>query len=139
MDHPKHTSTKTTHTFLTLHPVQLVRWLRVSAARIFALLVTEPTPFGLHDLALVWELVSKEFQIPSGIVINKSGRGDEIIEDFASEKKIPILMRVPLDRKIAEAYSKGALLVDAFPLYKDKFIDLYEKINAMSKERQPNP
>ena len=104
----------------------------------FALLVTEPTPFGLHDLALVWELVSKEFQIPSGIVINKSGRGDEIIEKFASEKKIPILMRVPLSRDIAEAYSKGNLLVDAFPQYKGQFIDLHEKIGEMTRERQPN-
>ena len=103
----------------------------------FALLVTEPTPFGLHDLALVWELVSKEFQIPSGIVINKSGRGDEIIEKFASEKKIPILMRVPLSRDIAEAYSKGNLLVDAFPQYKGQFIDLHEKIGEMTRERQP--
>ena len=103
----------------------------------FALLVTEPTPFGLHDLALVWELVSKEFKIPSGIVINKSGRGDEIIEKFASEKKIPILMRVPLSRDIAEAYSKGNLLVDAFPQYKGQFIDLHEKIGEMTRERQP--
>ena len=103
----------------------------------FALLVTEPTPFGLHDLALVWELVSKEFHIPCGIVINKSGRGDEMIESFASEKKIPILMRVPLSRDIAEAYSKGNLLVDAFPQYKDQFIDLHEKIGEMTRERQP--
>ena len=102
----------------------------------FALLVTEPTPFGLHDLALVWELVSKEFQIPSGIVINKSGRDDEIIEKFASEKNIPILMRVPLLRNIAEAYSKGNLLVNAFPKYKDEFINLYEKISEINSERQ---
>ena len=92
----------------------------------FALLVTEPTPFGLHDLALVSELIVKEFKIPSGIVINKSGRGDEIIEQFASEKKIPILMRVPLSRDIAEAYARGKLLVEAFPQYKDQFIALHK-------------
>ena len=103
----------------------------------FALLVTEPTPFGLHDLALVAELIFKEFKIPPGIVINKSGRGDEIIEKFASEKKIPILMRVPLSRDIAEAYARGTLLVDAFPKYKGQFIDLHKKINEMIRERQP--
>ncbi len=103
----------------------------------FALLVTEPTPFGLHDLALVSELIVKEFKIPSGIVINKSGRGDEIIEQFASEKGIPILMRVPLSRDIAEAYARGKLLVDAFPQHKDKFTDLHKKISEILQKRQP--
>ncbi|MCD6577051.1 MAG: ATP-binding protein [Anaerolineaceae bacterium] len=102
----------------------------------FALLVTEPTPFGLHDLTLVAELIQNEFKIPSGIVINKSGRGDEIIEQFASEKKIPILMRVPLSRAIAEAYAKGTLLVDAFPQYKDEFTKLHKQIGKMIQERQ---
>lgn len=103
----------------------------------FALLVTEPTPFGLHDLSLVAELIFKEFKIPSGIVINKSGRGDEIIEQFASEKKIPILMRVPLSRDIAEAYARGKLLVEEFPQYMDQFITLHKKIGEMIREWQP--
>ena len=102
----------------------------------FALLVTEPTPFGLHDLALVWELIDKEFKIPCGIVINKAGRGDNIIEQFAKEKNVPILMRVPLSRDIAEAYSKGNLLVDAYPAYTNAFVDLFEKINDMVTVRQ---
>ena len=102
----------------------------------FALLVTEPTPFGLHDLALVWELIDKEFKIPCGIVINKAGRGDNIIEQFAKEKNVPILMRVPLSRDIAEAYSKGNLLVDAYPAYTNAFVDLFEKINTMVTLRQ---
>ena len=102
----------------------------------FALLVTEPTPFGLHDLSLVAELIFKEFQIPTGIVINKSGIGDEIIEKFASEKKIPILLRIPLLRSIAEAYAGGTLLVEAFPQYKDQFINLHKKIVEMLHERQ---
>jgi MinD superfamily P-loop ATPase len=103
----------------------------------FALLVTEPTPFGLHDLALVAELIFKEFKIPCGIVINKSSRGDEIIEQFASEKNIPILMKVPLSRDIAEAYARGNLLVEAFPQYKDQFITLHKKIGEMIRERLP--
>jgi MinD superfamily P-loop ATPase len=101
----------------------------------FALLVTEPTPFGLHDLKLVSELVFKEFKIPSGIVINKSGRGDEIIEQFAEEKDIPILMRVPLSRDIAEAYARGKLLVDAFPQYKAQFAGLHKNISKIFQKR----
>jgi len=103
----------------------------------FALLVTEPTPFGLHDLKLVAELILKEFKIPSGIVINKSGRGDEIIEHFAAEKDIPILMRVPLSRDIAEAYARGKLLVDAFPQYKTQFAGLHKKISEILHKRLP--
>lgn len=103
----------------------------------FALFVTEPTPFGLHDLAVVVELNDKEFNLPCGIVINKSGAGDGMIEDFAAEKKIPVLMRIPLSRKIAEAYAKGDLLVEAFPEHQQAFFSLYTDIQAMVTERQP--
>ena len=103
----------------------------------FALLVTEPTPFGLHDLSLVVDLIFKEFKIPTGIVINKSGLGDEIIEQFAEKNNIPILMRIPLSRDIAEAYARGKLLVEAFPQYKDQFITLYKKIGELIRERKP--
>ena len=103
----------------------------------FALLVTEPTPFGVHDLSLIADLIFKEFKIPSGIVINKSSLGDEIIEQFAEKMNIPILMRIPLSRDIAEAYARGKLLVEAFPQYKDQFTTLYKKIGEMIRERKP--
>ena len=97
----------------------------------FALLVTEPTPFGLHDLKLVAELNEKEFQLPSGIVINKSGQNDAIIESFAAQKGIPILMRIPLSREIAESYSAGKLLVETQPQYTQKFTNIIAQIRSL--------
>ncbi len=93
----------------------------------FVLLVTEPTPFGLHDLKLAVE-VAKELDIPAGVIINREGIGDERVEDYCAEAGIPILMRIPFDRGIAEAYSRGIPLVEALPEYKGKFRELYERI-----------
>jgi MinD superfamily P-loop ATPase len=97
----------------------------------FALLVTEPTPFGLHDLKLVVELIQQELQIPCGVVINKSGENDHIIEEFCQAQAIPILMRLPLSRQIAETYAEGKLLIDALPEYTPAFNDLQKQIEEL--------
>ena len=102
----------------------------------FALLVTEPTPFGLHDLKLVAELAQQEMKLPCGVVINKSGKNDAIITDFCEEKGIPVLARLPLSREIAETYAVGKLLVDEKPQYAQTFRDLYEKIRSSLKEAE---
>ena len=99
----------------------------------FIILVTEPTPFGLHDLKLAAGAV-KLLNIPCGIVINRSDLGDKKVNNFAKEEKIPILMEIPFDRQIAEAYSKGELVVDNFPEWKDKFVNLYHDIEKIVQE-----
>jgi MinD superfamily P-loop ATPase len=100
----------------------------------FALFVTEPTPFGLHDLKLVAGLNEKEFHLPAGIVINKSGEKDALIEQFAAEKNLPILMRVPLLRSFAEAYSSGQLLVDVQPDLHEGFMSLFASIQTLTTQ-----
>lgn len=94
----------------------------------FALLVTEPTPFGLHDLRLVVEVARDEMKIPVGVVINRDGIGDERVEEYCRSEGIPILMRIPFDRRIAEAYSEGELLIEAMPEYEERFQELYRRI-----------
>lgn len=94
----------------------------------YALMVTEPTPFGLHDLRMAVEVASDELQIPVGVVINRAGGGDELIEDYCASRNIPILMSIPLDRQIAEAYANGSPLVEAFPEYRGRFFGLYKKM-----------
>ena len=74
--------------------------------------------------------------MPCGIVINKSGRGDEMIESFADEKGIPILMRIPLSREIAEAYSIGKLLVEAQPQYNQQFAQLFDDIHILTAKSE---
>ncbi|MBC8432447.1 MAG: ATP-binding protein [Desulfobacterales bacterium] len=93
----------------------------------FVLLVTEPTPFGLHDLKLAVGAV-KLLNIPSGLVINRSDIGDDKVQAYAQEVGLPILMEIPFDRRIAEAYSKGEMIVEVLPEYKEKFQRLYHNI-----------
>jgi len=93
----------------------------------FVLLVTEPTPFGLHDLKLAAEAV-KVLDIPCGIVINRSDIGDRTVQEYAAQKKIPILLEIPFDRRIAETYSRGQLLIEDFPTWRHAFEILYRDI-----------
>lgn len=93
----------------------------------YAVLVTEPTPFGLNDLKLAVGMV-RTLNIPLGVVINRSTTGDKGVVDYCRAENIPLLLEIPDDRRIAEAYSKGVLMVDAFPEYQEKFSTLYQTI-----------
>jgi len=93
----------------------------------FVLLVTEPTPFGLYDLKLAVG-AAKLLNIPSGLVINRSDIGDNKVNAYAKEIGLPILMEIPFDRRIAEAYSKGEMIIEAIPEFKKKFLKLYQDI-----------
>jgi MinD superfamily P-loop ATPase len=96
----------------------------------FVLLVTEPTPFGLYDLKLAVGAVNI-LDIPCGLVINRSDLGDEKVKEYADQENLPILMEIPFDRQIAEAYSRGDMVVDVMPEWKEKFLELYQKIKAL--------
>jgi MinD superfamily P-loop ATPase len=98
----------------------------------FVLLVTEPTPFGLHDLKLAIGAV-RILGIPCGLVINRSDMGDDRVREYAKEVDLPILMEIPFDRRIAEAYSRGQMLVEVMPEWKEKFVQLYERIVELVK------
>ncbi len=95
----------------------------------FVILVTEPTPFGLHDLTLAVETV-RILNIPHGIIINRSGMGNNSVNEYAEKEGIPILMEIPFDKKIAQVYSKGKLVVEEMPEYKNKFLDLFDQIKT---------
>jgi MinD superfamily P-loop ATPase len=93
----------------------------------FVLLVTEPTPFGLNDLKLAVDLVRK-MNLSFAVVINRYGLGNNDVEKYCSAEEIEIASRLPDDRRIAEAYSAGRMIVDALSEYKDTFSELYEYI-----------
>ena len=102
----------------------------------FVLLVTEPTPFGLHDLKLAVEAV-KLLGIPAGLVVNRSDIGDEAVFRYAEAEGLPQLMTIPFDRRIAEAYSCGTMVVEVLPEWRQRFIELFvriEQIITSSKE-----
>jgi MinD superfamily P-loop ATPase len=102
----------------------------------FVLLVTEPTPFGLHDLTLAVEAV-KLLGIPAGLVVNRADIGDEAVFSYAEAEGLPLLLTIPFDRRIAEAYSCGKMVVEELPEWRQQFIDLFgriEQIITSSKE-----
>jgi MinD superfamily P-loop ATPase len=77
----------------------------------FCILVTEPTPFGLHDLKLAVEVV-RHLNIPFGVVINRDGIGDKKVEAYCQNEGISILLKIPERKMIAHLYSKGNALVN---------------------------
>jgi len=96
----------------------------------FVLLVTEPTPFGLYDLKLAVG-AAQILNIPHGLVINRSDLGDGKTKEYADEMNLPILMEIPFSREIAEAYSRGEMLVDVMPEWKNRFLELHDKIKQI--------
>ena len=86
----------------------------------FVILVTEPTPFGLHDMIMTIDVVDK-LGVPYGVIINRSDIGNEDTVDYLKGKKIPILMEIPFDRHIAELYSQGIPFVTKLPEYRAQF------------------
>lgn len=105
----------------------------------FVILVTEPTPFGLHDLKLAVEMV-RELGIPFGVVVNRMGIGDMRVHDFCHGEGISVLLEIPDDRRIAEAYSRGELIVEALPEYRPLFQELLDKVTVESMSHtRPEP
>ena len=96
----------------------------------FVLLVTEPTPFGLHDLKLAVGAV-KILGIPCGLVINRSDIGNDQVKVYAEQENIPVLMEIPFDRRIAEAYSRGKMIVEVMPEWEERFAKLYHQIKEI--------
>ena len=97
----------------------------------FILLVTEPTPFGLNDLKLAVGAV-RILGIPCGLVINRSDTGDDQVRQYVEEEKLPVLMEIPFDRRIAEAYSRGEMIVEIYPEWKERFREMYKRIEKLS-------
>jgi MinD superfamily P-loop ATPase len=100
----------------------------------FCLLVTEPTPFGLSDLALAVDTV-RELGIPCGVVLNRAGLGDAKTKEYCRKEKIPILLTIPLDTEIARLYARGTALVDGMPRWRDRFGELFKRIKELVDER----
>ena len=97
----------------------------------FCILVTEPTPFGLHDLEMAVKVV-KELKISFGVIINRDGIGDEKVEEFCLKNKISVLLKIPYSKEIAFAYSKGTPIIQERLEYKEKFKELFDSIKTKS-------
>ena len=95
----------------------------------FVVLVTEPTPFGLNDLTLAVGMV-QEVGLPHAVVINRSDIGDSRTEEYCRREGIDILMEIPYDRRVAEAYSRGEMMFGVDPRYEKDLDKLYQHLAA---------
>jgi MinD superfamily P-loop ATPase len=104
----------------------------------YTLVVTEPSPFGVHDLNMVVEMLKKVDQ-PFSVIINRAEEDSNyLIEDYCRENNINILMKVPFSRKIAELYSRGKAFVGEIEGWENKFKNLYEDIVEEVKNNERN-
>jgi MinD superfamily P-loop ATPase len=97
----------------------------------FVLLVTEPTPFGLHDLKLAIEVL-QVLGLPCGVVVNRANLAESEVASFCRTRGVPILGRIPDDRRIAEAYSRGEMICEALPEYRSLFEGLLRAIGRQA-------
>ncbi|MDY0262420.1 P-loop NTPase [Syntrophotalea acetylenica] len=103
-----------------------------------AVLVTEPTPFGLNDLKLAVQLALRK-GLPTGIVINRSDGTDALIGEYAKQVGVPVLGRIPFNRAYAETYAGGGSLVDAFPEVRGNLLSIYAAIASLAGNTPPPP
>ena len=89
----------------------------------YVILVTEPTPFGLHDLKLASEL-TRELGLRAGVIINRDGIGDGQVDAFCAQEGLPVLMRIPMDREIAAGVAQGMPLATLRPVYHALFREM---------------
>ncbi len=97
-----------------------------------ALLVTEPTPFGLHDLKAAVG-VARTLDVPTAVVINRHGIGDDQVEQYCVQENIPVVMTIPFDRTIAESYAVGTPLVDVDPSWRERFVELANRLREVAR------
>ena len=100
----------------------------------FCLLVTEPTPFGLNDLVLAVE-VARKLGIPCGVVINRAGVGDDAVEKYCRREHVPLLLTIPLEKRIADDYARGIPLVEGIPEWRERFIQIFKSMSEMTASR----
>ena len=95
----------------------------------FIILVSEPTPFGLHDLKITVDLL-KNLQKPFGVIINKAGLGSNEIYGFLEQNHIEILGELPFSKKLASNYAAGNILENIPPEIEKTYLNIIEKIKA---------
>lgn len=98
----------------------------------FCLLVTEPTPFGLNDLDLAFQMVDK-LGVTAGVVINRCDIGDGRVEEYCRNVGLPVLLQIPWDRELAALYARGEPAALSRPAWRKPFRELFERITALRK------
>ncbi len=105
----------------------------------YCLLVAEPTLFGVHNLAMVYDLV-KLFDKPFGVVLNKCLEGENPAEVFCLDRDIKILSRIPFSNDLGLLTSNAEIAVRKDEKYKEVFSSLLDVvIKEVHCEATPHP
>jgi MinD superfamily P-loop ATPase len=96
----------------------------------YVVLVTEPTPFGLNDLALAVRTM-REMGLKFGVVVNRAEEGENCIREFCEKEGVDLLLEIPYSRKAAETYSKGTPIIETFPELEEKLVAVADKISRL--------
>ena len=94
-------------------------------------LVSEPTPFGFHDLKLAREAFASTGK-PMGVVVNRAGLGDRSLYDYCQDTALPVLLEIPFERRIARAYSEGKVIADVSPEDRERFLLLADRVRQLT-------
>jgi len=125
---------ETAHVVYDAPPGTACAMVETVAASDFAVLITEPTPFGLNDLRLAVQTV-RELGVPFGVVINRDGLGDDRVTRYCADDGVELLGVVPDDRRIAEAYSRGELIADRSDDLRQPFAVLLDRLLRVDKTK----
>lgn len=115
-------------TFIDCAPGSACNIVKAVDGADFAILVTEPTEFGRHDLKIAVELVNR-LNIPHGVIINRGDENNSLIIDYCRSRNIPVLGVIPFDREAARMYSEGTLLLED-----SAYLECFEALSLKLKE-----
>jgi MinD superfamily P-loop ATPase len=90
----------------------------------------------LNDLELAVEM-AKALHIPMGVFVNRADLGDGRVEEYCQKEGIPLLGDLPHDRRIAEVYSRGGIVISELPEYRRAFLELFHKIQKIVPSNSP--
>ncbi|MCF7927646.1 MAG: ATP-binding protein [Spirochaetales bacterium] len=94
----------------------------------YALLVTEDSPFGLHDLELAVDVV-RDLEVPFSVFINREEEENQQVRPWCEQRNIDVIGALPYSEDVARAYSRGEPVVEALPEYRKLFLDVFHDIN----------
>lgn len=106
--------------------------VKTIAAADLVMLVTEPSPFGAHDLSLALNLCH-ELAKPCVVFINRSDENDALIENLAAKHQTTIAGRIPFRREYASSCSEGRILAAEFPHLRSEIFASFAKMTAEAR------
>lgn len=102
-------------------------FIQAVASADYVILVTEPTPFGLSDLKQSVETL-RVLSKPYGVIINRTGMGNNNVYDYLLQEEIPLLLEIPFKKEIAGLYSRGKIVAETDHFFEQQLLAVVKNI-----------